>query len=325
MAKTRGQAANRRKQKSTRRTVGKTAKAPAQGRKAKRTAKTAERRPRVQKRLTKSQLAIQQAAAAAGAVTDLSKGVIVILSGGGFDAMNPQEVRDRMDQTIVGVNADPFVQAATGGLGLTFKVLPNQRTKHLHQRKWRQICQALSLLDATPLILVGHSNGGAAAVDLARCLQAQGKAVDLLFTCDSVLTLDDNGDINRVPANVGLNVNSYVIPTPAWILAPFPIGKRNKREGTGTIDGIINAGLKYNLPGAVAHRNAFYELAGGDLDSGGNYKRPQLILDVTLRVLRGENMGLITQAVKDSLQVLATKSHIDIEFETTGDTTTIHP
>ena len=38
---------------------------------------------------------------------DLSKGVIVVLSGGGFDAMNPVEVRNRMDQYIADVNADP--------------------------------------------------------------------------------------------------------------------------------------------------------------------------------------------------------------------------
>jgi hypothetical protein len=75
--------------------------------------------------------------------------------------MNPKEVRDRMDQYITDVNADPFVQANTGGNGLTFKLLPNQQTKHLHQAKWRQICSALNLLAASPLILVGHSNGGA--------------------------------------------------------------------------------------------------------------------------------------------------------------------
>src|SRR5580765_5771207 len=114
------------------------------------------------------------------AARDLSAGVIVVLSGGGFDAMNPVEVRERMDQYITDVNADPFVQANTGGSGLTFKLLPNQQDKHLHQAKWRQICSALNLLPASPLILVGHSNGGAAAVDLARCLKSQGKSVDLL-------------------------------------------------------------------------------------------------------------------------------------------------
>src|SRR3954462_126996 len=93
---------------------------------------------------------------------DLSHGVVVVLSGGGFDAMNPKEVRDRMDRYIADVNADPFVQANTGGAGLTFKLLPGQKTAHLHQAKWRPICDRLRLLTASPLILVGHSNGGAA-------------------------------------------------------------------------------------------------------------------------------------------------------------------
>jgi hypothetical protein len=37
---------------------------------------------------------------------DLTQGVIVVLSGGGFDAMNPVEVRNRMDQYITDVNGD---------------------------------------------------------------------------------------------------------------------------------------------------------------------------------------------------------------------------
>ena len=31
------------------------------------------------------------------------------------------------------MNADPFVQTATGGAGLTFMLLPNQQDPHLHQ------------------------------------------------------------------------------------------------------------------------------------------------------------------------------------------------
>ena len=255
---------------------------------------------------------------------DLSAGVIVVLSGGGFDLMNPKEVRDRMDQYITDVNADPFVQANTGGNGLKFKLLPNQQTKHLHQAKWRQICSALNLLTASPLILVGHSNGGAAAVDLARCLRSQGKSVDLLFSCDSVLTLDDIGDVNKIPANVVLNFNPYVIPTPAWLLAPFPIGKRNHREADNSLDGIFNIGLKYNLPGAIGHRNAFYEIAGGDKTSTG-YKRPHLLRDVTLAVLRGETAFDIIHNAEAPLQQLSTKSHLDIKLETTTFSKTLHP
>src|SRR5207344_447842 len=111
------------------------------------------------------------------------------------------------------------------GAGLTFMLLPNQNVPHLHQAQWRQICAALNLLNPTAIVLVGHSNGGAAAMDLARCLATQNRTVDLVFSADSVLTLDDIGDINVVPPNVQLNVNPYVIPTPAWLLAPFPIGK----------------------------------------------------------------------------------------------------
>lgn len=263
--------------------------------------------------------------AASAAARDLSAGVIVVLSGGGFDGMNPAAVRNRMDQYIADVNADPYVQANTGGSGLTFTLLPNQQKKHLHQTKWRQICSALNLLAATPLVLVGHSNGGAAAVDLARCLQSQGKSVDLLFSCDSVLTLDDIGDVNKIPANVKLNFNTYVIPTLAWLLAPFPIGKRNRRQVDDSLDGVLNIGLTYNLPGALAHRNAFYELAGGDKTSSGAYKRPHLLLDVTLAVLRGETNFDIINNAEAPLQQLATKSHVVIELETTTFSKTLHP
>jgi hypothetical protein len=259
------------------------------------------------KKASRKKVTVKGWAATQVAPRDLSAGVIVVLSGGGFDLMNPKEVRDRMDQYITDVNADPFVQANTGGNGLKFKLLPNQQKNHLHQAKWRQICTALNLLAASPLILVGHSNGGAAAVDLARCLKSQGKSVDLLFSCDSVLTLDDIGDVNKIPSNVLLNFNSYVIPTPAWLLAPFPIGKRNHREADNSLDGILNIGLKYNLPGALAHRNAFYELAGGDKTSTG-YKLPHLIREVTLAVLRGETAFDIVHNAEAPLQQLSTKT-----------------
>jgi hypothetical protein len=140
-----------------------------------------------------------------------------------------------------------------------------------------------------------------------------------------VLTLDDISDINQVPANVKLNFNPYVIPTPAWLLAPFPIGERNRREADDSLDGIFNIGLTYNLGGALAHRNAFYELAGGDKLSGGGYKRPHLLLDVTLAVLRGDTNGQIVQAAEPSLQSLATKSRIEIKLETTNFKKTLRP
>jgi hypothetical protein len=287
--------------------------------KAKRKAKAAPARPRPSRKA-----AAHAAPTLPASVRDLTKGVIVVLSGGAFDAMNPQEVRDRMDRYIADVNADPYVQAGTGGQGLTFKLLPNQSKKHLHQGKWRQICDVLRLRDASPLIIVGHSNGGAAAMSIARCL-GPSKPVDLLFSCDSVRTFDDLGDVNEVPASVLVNLNTHVIPTPAWLLAPFPIGERNVREGSATLDRILNIGLTYELPGALAHRNAFYDIAGGDPKPAGGYKVPHLLLEATLAVLRGDAFPAIVAAAETSLQTLATKAKIDIVLETTNLAKTLRP
>jgi hypothetical protein len=254
---------------------------------------------------------------------DLSEGVIVVMSGGFVDPMNPKDIRDRMDRYIDAVNADPFVQQASGGKGLRYKLIPGQPEKHLHQTQWRAICDSLKLLTATPLIIAGHSNGGAAAMNLARCLQSQGKSVDLLWTADSVLTLDDNGDPYEVPSNVKFNINPYVIPTPEWILAPFPIGTKNHRPG-GPIDGVLNIGLKYHLPGAWAHHNAFYDPAGGDFRNG-VYTYPFILLDATLAVLRGASNAEIIPMVVDSLQTLSNRAGIEIHVSTAGFEKIIEP
>ena len=258
-------------------------------------------------------------------VADLTKGVVVILSGGGFDEMNPQEVRDRMDECITEVNNDPFVQANSGGAGLTFHLLPGQTTKHLHQTKWRELCDAIKLLDATPLIIVGHSNGGAAAVSLSRCLNAVNKTVDLLFTADSVGTLDDLGDEDEIPPNVRLNINPYTKVTPAWFLAPFPFGKKNRRETDHSFNGILNAGLAWNLPGVVGHRNAFYDLAGGDKPSPTTFKHPLILQESILASLKGNANAAIISAAIASLQILATQTHTKIEITTAGSHVTLQP
>jgi hypothetical protein len=256
---------------------------------------------------------------------DLSEGVIVVLSGGPFDLMNPLEVRDRMDQLILDVNADPYVLANTGGQGLKFKLIPDQKLNHIHQSKWPEICDSLQLLKASPLILIGHSNGGAAVIDLARCLQSQGKFVDLAFTADSVLTLNDNGDANRVPSNVKLNLNPYVIPTVYWWELPFPFGQQNRRETDNSLDGILNIGLPFPEPGAIAHRDAFYDLAGGDLRIVGGYTYPEMMREATLSVLRGSGNDEIFQLAQTYLQVLANEARFDIELETTNFKTTLMP
>jgi hypothetical protein len=140
-----------------------------------------------------------------------------------------------------------------------------------------------------------------------------------------VQTIDDLGDPNEVPANVKLNLNPYVIPTPAWMLAPFPIGRRNFREADGSLNGVINVGLAYNLGGAFAHKNAFYELAGGDKVFGGGFERPHLLLDVTLAVLRGASNAEVLTMVQAPLQTLATKSRILIELESKDFKKTLRP
>ena len=255
---------------------------------------------------------------------DLSDGVIIVLSGGAFDALNPPEVIDHMERLIDDVNADPWVRERTGGVGLRFKLLSGQVNGHLHQAKWRNIRTALQSLDARPLIVVGHSNGGAAAVNLAKTLATDGRIVDLLITADSVATLDDVGDINRIPENVRFNLNCYVIPTLAWMLAPFPIGERNLREVEGAATTLVNVGLRYNLPGALAHRNAFYELNGGDIRNNAP-EYPLLMRDVVLAILRETPAGEVVVGIAESLQMLADGTQAVIELESRELTRTIRP
>ncbi len=253
---------------------------------------------------------------------DLRDGVVIVLSGGPFDAMNPPEVLDHMERLISDLNADPWVQERTAGVGLRYKLLPDQVSRHLHQAQWRLLRDKLKTLTPKPLIIVGHSNGGAAAVDLAKMLADDDRTVDLLITADSVATVDDVGDINEIPPNVCLNLNSYVVPTPAWLLAPFPIGRRNRRHAGAQATTLVNVGLAYDLPGAVAHRNAFYDLAGGDFRNG-SFAYPDLILDLMLATLRGTPDAAIVGAVATELQVLADRARVVIELESRQLTRTI--
>lgn len=225
-------------------------------------------------------------------------GALVVLSGGYIDAMNPPEVRGRMDDYIRMV-------------GLPSKVLPFQSSPHVHQSLWRLVAKTLDVLKPSPLVIVGHSFGGSAAVSVARSIRLP---VDLLVTCDSIQTTPEDVSPNRVPPNVRLNVNTYTIPTPSWVQAPFPIGQRNVRD-TDALDGIVNVGLAYNLGGAIAHRNCFYEFAGGD-----RYQRPNVLLDTTQAVLRGQ-----APAFAAPLQTLASSVRIVIELEMGGVRTTLRP
>ena len=246
---------------------------------------------------------------------DLAKGVIVVLSGGPFDWMNPVEVRNRMDQIITDVNADPWVLANTGGKGLSFRLLKGQETNHIHQARWKELCESPDLLAASPLVIIGHSNGGAAAMDLARYLRDQKKTVDFLFTADSVLTLEDNGDPYQLPSNVKLNLNSYSVPAfPIWLTVPFPFGQKNSRRTDSQLDGILNIGLRFEEPGTLEHRDVFYAIAGGD-PNGASYKYPELIRDSTLALLKGATNQEVFQLAERYLQSLADEARIRIYLE----------
>lgn len=262
---------------------------------------------------------------AANGARDLRNGVIIVLSGGPFDWTNPQEVRDRMDTLNSEVNADPFVSANTGGNGLTFMLLPDQETHHIHQARWKDICSNPKVTAASPLILIGHSNGGAAVIDLARWLNEQGTPVDFVFTADSVFTLEDNGNCYQVPPNVKLNLNTHTIPTPFWVVLPFPFGENNHREQGGSLDGILNIGLPFQEPGALAHRDCFYIIAGGDQTGQGAFKYPELIRDSTLAVLKGATDDAVIQLAQQYLQVLANEMNISIDVESSTFNTTLLP
>jgi hypothetical protein len=256
---------------------------------------------------------------------DFSQGVIVILSGGPVDITNPVEVLTRMDQIITDINADPWVLANTGGKGLIVRLLKNQQTNHIHQARWKDLCDIPQLLAASPLILIGHSNGGAAAMDLARYLQDQGRSVDFLFTADSVLTLNDNGDPYQLPLNVKLNLNSYSVPVfPIWLALPFPFGQKNHRQTDGSLDGILNIGLQFAEPGAIEHKDVFYAPAGGD-PNGDSYKYPELIRDSALSVLKGATNQEVFDLAKRYLQILADEARIPIYLEGSAFTETLEP
>jgi len=247
-----------------------------------------------------------------------------VLSGGPFDALNQPEVLDHMERLITDINADPWVQERTAGSGLRFKLLQGQVNGHLHQTQWRQLRDRLQALKATPLIVVGHSNGGAAAVDLAKMLATDGRTVDLLITADSLATLDDVGDINEIPANVRFNLNSYVVPTPAWLLAPFPIGRRNMRQMESAATTLVNVGLQYNLPGTLAHRNAFYDLTGGDARNG-SFAYPLLLRDLSLAALRNTPDDAIVVGLAETLQILSDRAQVVIELESRQLSRTLRP
>ncbi len=249
---------------------------------------------------------------------DLSGGALILFSGGPADGTNPPEVRKRMDEYIESINKHPQVQKCSNGKGLSYKYLAEQPNFYIHQSKWRQVCEALKQRPASPLVIVGHSNGGAAAVSLSRCLQQSQLNVDILITADSVGTTDDLGSVNSIPENVQYNINTFLQPNPITFTIPFPFGKANKRENSkdgAELKNITNISLNYLLPAAIAHRNAFYEFAGGDKKEN-NFSKPFVLYDLTVAYLNGANEAGMDLLLMSSLQTLSTASKIKIDVST---------
>jgi hypothetical protein len=164
----------------------------------------------------------------------------------------------------------------------------------------------------SPIIIAGHSNGGAAAVSLSRCLGNKGRTVDLLITADSVPTIDDLGEVYTVPSNVKFNVNTFVIPNALTFVVPFPIGRANTRAA-GDAKPLINIGMDYLLPGAVAHRNAFYDFAGGD-EKAGAFSRPFVLLDLTMATLRGASPTELATLAQEKAGAFSKSAGIRVTF-----------
>lgn len=249
---------------------------------------------------------------------DLSNAAVVMLSGGAFDAMNPPEVRARMDAYVQALNATEHVRRCSGGRGLAVRLLEDQTTDHLHQSRWRDACDALIARDAGPIVVVGHSNGGASAVSLARCLEGAGREVELLITADSVPTGVDLGDVFTVPATVKVNVNTFVVPNVVTWTLPFPFGKANRADPSGATE-VINIGLDYLLPAAVSHRNAFYDFAGGDATPEG-YSRPFVLFDLTLAALGGASPAELRRLAHGRSEELSRAAKIPMTLEAGGTT-----
>ncbi len=250
-------------------------------------------------------------AKAAGCTSDLSKGTVVVLSGGAFDGINPQEVLQQMEIFIQSLNQSTLVKQCSNNKGLRTRLLPGQTTFRNHQSEWSKLCAEIAKQNFSPIVIAGHSNGGASSLNLARCLEEKNIQVDLLITADSVANGGDNGDAYEVPSNVQYNINTYLVPTAATFLIPFPFGQANSRESDNSLQGVFNLGLHYNLPAAIAHRNAFYEFAGGD-------SKPNSLLKLTLVALSGATESQMTDQLIEVGSLISGTSKIRVDIETQG-------
>ena len=72
--------------------------------------------------------------------------MVIVLSGGPFDAINPPEVLDHMERVISDLNADPWVQERTAGVGLRYKLLPRQSDTDMDRIVLKVIGDSITLV-----------------------------------------------------------------------------------------------------------------------------------------------------------------------------------
>ncbi len=95
---------------------------------------------------------------------------------------------------------------------------PNAKFYELHNNDWFKVCTELKNLPINErpkqLIIIGHSYGAWASVQIANCIK-EVQSVDKLITIDAVhkVALDENADIQlyagKIPANVKKNINFF--------------------------------------------------------------------------------------------------------------------
>jgi hypothetical protein len=138
----------------------------------------------------------------------------LILAAGGCSSMRPgklssvQPISDKPRAGNVYLLRGWIGIFSTGIDHLTEKLNENGVRAHQYQDdQWRSLARQIvesykGVQDPEPLVLVGHSYGADDVVNIARVLEKEGIAVDLLITLDPVTP-------NRVPSNVRLAHNLY--------------------------------------------------------------------------------------------------------------------
>ena len=227
-----------------------------------------------------------------------------------------------MDLYIADVNADPYVQTATGGAGLTFMLLPRRAIPIASG------AMAPDLRRPEPAQPDSHRSrgslkrrrGGDGPGTLPREPGSDSRPLALRrFGADARRhrRREHRSDERRDQRELVCNPDARLDPgaVPDWQGQP--------PAGGEPLDGILDVGLAYNLGGAIAHRNAFYNLAGGDKKGAGSSSKYAARPDAG-RAPRRDHDDIV-QAAEAPLQTLATKAKVRIEMASTNLTKTLTP